>query len=211
MQWKTINDLAQNVLWMCDCCMDHFIHTKNGNSSDTTSTKQSIDDDVKELKIVVAGVLNTIASITKSLPRAEKSPTNSEVVHTTVHTTPSGSFSLLNGTACDDTAIDDESDGIRNTSENDNFSVLLTNIDSSVSECDIQRMVSRAMGIPNPERIDVTKLVSKRKAHLNLDFISFKIVLPTVMKSRAFNPTTWPRNVRFREFIRKTNTWRPNV
>ncbi|KXJ70336.1 hypothetical protein RP20_CCG024051 [Aedes albopictus] len=187
MQWKTINDLARNVLWMCDCCMDDFIHTKNGNSSNTCSSKQTIDEDVKELKNVVAGIINTISTITKSLPTAAAAATtkltiNSEVVHTTPD-----SFSLFNGTACDDTVYDDESDIIRNTGESDIFSLLLTNIDSSVSECDIQRMVSRAIQIPNPEQLDVTKLVSRRKAHRNLGFISFKVDLPSALKWRALN------------------------
>ena len=121
MQWKTINDLARNVLWMCDCCMDDFIHTKNGNSSNTCSSKQTIDEDVKELKNVVAGIMNTISTLTKSLPTAAAAATtkltiNSEVVHTTPD-----SFSLSNGTACDNTVYDDESDGFRNTGENDIF------------------------------------------------------------------------------------------
>lgn len=71
-------------------------------------------------------------------------------------------------------------------------------------------MVARALGLSDPESINVAKLVSKWKSHLNLDFISFKVLLPTELKLRALTPTTWPRNVRYRECIRRNNTWKPS-
>lgn len=202
MHWKTLKDLSRNVLWMCDCCMDDFLRSKNSNSSETTTTMQSksIEDDINELKIAVASIMDSIASI-KNVP--VRAPINCESIHS-----PKQHSTLLDGTAYEprDTANSDES---RHTDDGINFSLLLTNIDSSATESDIQWMVSRAIGLPDPECIDVTKLVSKWKTHSNLDFVSFKVVLPLNYKSCALNPSTWPRNVRFREFIRRSNTWKP--
>lgn len=104
-----------------------------------------------------------------------------------------------------DTVNDDES---RHTDEESSFSLLLTNIDSSAPVRDIQWMISQAISLPDPECIDVKKMVSKWKKHSNFDFILFKVVLPLNYKCCAFAPTTWPINVRFREFIRMNNTWK---
>lgn len=91
------------------------------------------------------------------------------------------------------------------------FSLLLTNIDVSATENDIHRMASQAIGIHYPERIAVTKLVSKWKCH-KVDFVSFKIVFDLKFKSRAMNASSWPRNIQFREFVyRSKNTWKPDL
>lgn len=165
MQWKTINDLSRNVLWMCECCMDDYMCTKNGNSSKTT-TPQTIEDDVNKLKIAVAGIMDTIATITKTIPTS--SPTNCELKHPTTSVS-----TLLNGTAYED---EDNTNDVesQHTDDGGNFSLLLTNIDSSTTEHDIQCLVSRAIRLSDPENIDVTKLVSKRKSYSNFVFFSSK-------------------------------------
>lgn len=92
----------------------------------------------------------------------------------------------------------------------EDFSLFVSNIDSTVSELDIRRMVSRALNTPDPERIDVSKLVSKWNNNQPPDFISFKVTLNRKWKDQALNPLIWPKYVKFREFILRQNvTWRP--
>lgn len=182
--WKTIKDLSRNVLWMCDGCMDDFMLRKNDHSSEIVATTQTktIDEEVNELKIAVASIIDTIATITKTVPA--RSATNSECLQSTSRST------IFNGTACEEEDTTTKEDGSRYSDDEDNFSLLLTNINSSCTERDIQWMVARALGLLDPERINVTKLVSKWKSHLNLDIISFKVILHSELKLRALSPTT---------------------
>lgn len=74
------------------------------------------------------------------------------------------------------------------TTDNNHFSLLLTNIDTSVTEWDIRRMVARALDL-DPDYIDATKLVPFWKTR-HADFISFKIVLENRWKNKAMNSST---------------------
>lgn len=205
MHWKVINELTRNLLWMCDCCMEDFTRSTNSSSPESTAAVQAnaIEADVSELKIAVAGIIDTIASMTKTEPSI--SPVNNIE---SVPSSPPDRNILLNGTAYVDTTADGGSEHIE---DGDYFSLLLTNIDSIATERDVQWMVSRAIGLTTPERFNVTKLVSKWKTNFNLDFVSFKVVLPSEFKLRALDPATWPKNVRFREFVRINNTWKPSM
>lgn len=193
--------LSRNVLWMCDGCIDAFKHARE-DTKQNASQGSSIEAEVKELKGIVTGILDTIAAITAN---PQMKPTSS-----LLHSTPiSTSMPSDSHTQCDSLLTDDDmKQGKQLTIDSDNFSLLLSNVDVSVSESDIQLMVSRAIGLEYPERIDVTKLVSRWKSR-KLDFISFKVVLNSHYKSRALDPATWPENIRFREFIHRNNeTWK---
>lgn len=88
----------------------------------------------------------------------------------------------------------------------------MTNIDVSATERDISLMISRALNIPEPEHIDVVKLVSKWNLRKSRDYISFKVNLNRKWKSRAMDPITWPKHIEVREFVntkRHNETWKP--
>ncbi|XP_062534865.1 uncharacterized protein LOC134204057 [Armigeres subalbatus] len=93
---------------------------------------------------------------------------------------------------------------------NYSFALLLTNIDSSVSEDDVQVMVSRCLGACDTECKSIRKLVPRWVDTSSLDYISFKIVLNRKWKSIAMMPSTWPRNVKSREFRQRQCTWKPD-
>nr|XP_029720845.1 uncharacterized protein LOC115262586 [Aedes albopictus] len=95
--------------------------------------------------------------------------------------------------------------------ENENFDLLLTNIDGSVSEEDVQLMVCRCLGTRDNECINVRKLVPRWVDCSAFDYISFKIVLNRKWKSVAMMPSTWPRNIRFREFKKVRFPWKPDI
>lgn len=210
--------LSKNVLWMCDGCMSEFQTTYNYASGGPSmacndemlpkSREMSMEDDIKELKNNVADIMTAIASITKmpnSVPKSARVSSQGDSVIPRSQRAPlsGNNVGAFSNYECDrerQNAIDDRE-----------FAILLTNVDVSVSEIDIMQMASQAIGIDDPECINVTKLVSKWKSH-NLDFVSFKVVMDSKFKSRALSPMIWPRNIKFREFVhRSTQTWKPNL
>lgn len=73
-------------------------------------------------------------------------------------------------------------------------------------------MVSDSLCAPEEECSTITKLVPKTKNLKDLDYISFKIVLSSKWKEPALTAATWPKGVKFREFInRRGDTWKPLV
>lgn len=228
---NVLASLSKNVLWMCDSCICEHKQTKNSvtpqshdNSCDVgkqpISRTTSIEDDIRELKTNVSEILRAIASnsnIPKTISLSATSASSASNDINSDPSTPVSSHSSHNGSivcGCISSTLrgDDQQQpprqpqSIMNDSE---FALLITNVDVSVSERDIQRMASRAIGIQDPEHIGVTKLVSKWKCR-KLDYISFKLVFDLKFKSRAMNSMTWPKNIKFREFVQRNNdVWRP--
>lgn len=197
-----------NIIWLCDECMGRFRRMRDGIRSDSSAVepvnsetnKKSIEDEISELKDAVAGIMNTLAKCV---------PTDSSIEPPLLHSTPVPSSKLLDGTNACGSIVNNEECEI----DDDDFSLLLTNIDVSVAECDVHRMVAQALGIGtlHPESIDVVKLVPHWKNRKTMDYVSFKVVMENRWRSKAMNPSTWPKGVKFREFIRRHNsTWKPD-
>lgn len=189
---------SQNIIWLCDTCMNDFNRKKNSCLSDNADAKSqsSIENDVKELKNNVTVIMDIISKL---------EPKSSEINLPLLHSTPISSFTLLHGSnECNQGDLLEQ-----RTKEDDCFSLLLTNIDSSATEYDVKQLVSRAIVSLDSEQIDVTKLVSYWKRKPKLDYISFKIIIPRQYKSYAMDPVTWPKNVKFREFFNKNDAWKP--
>lgn len=164
---------------------------------DVETSKQII----VELQNQVSGILTTLAEITSKL--------NSMPTQLPSHQTlPVSSSTLLEGSNCNYECF-----GENHTSSgenNENFALYLTNIDSSVSESDINLMVSRCLEVSNEDCIDVKKLVPKWVDCSKLDFVSFKVVLHEKWKLQSLVASTWPRGVKFREFVNRfDHTWKP--
>lgn len=207
--------LSQNALWMCDTCMSMFRKTREGipvNTADKTDSTKSIEQEVKDLKTAVNGILNTLSKIVPTATTSPNTPSN------VLHSTPIAisSHTLFNGTNgcvasvsnCDSASRPQIEDEIR--TNNDYFALFLSNINPYVSERDVHQMVSRALGFSEPERLDVTKLTKRWNDQMMPDFVSFKVIVSRKWKYRALDPSTWPVNVKFREFVCKHNdTWRP--
>lgn len=200
--------LKMNIIWMCDVCMDKFRSisdgTWTGSTEDMTKTK-SIDEEVKQLKIAVSEIMDTLAKIVPSVDPHDRR---------LLHSTPVSTDVLDGIEACRTCETIESNEGHRQqsqfTTDVDNLSLFISNIDSSASECDVRRMISRALDTPETERIAVTKLVSKWNHLHPPDFVSFKVTVDKKWKSHALNPLIWPKNVRFREFVVRHNvTWRP--
>lgn len=192
--------LKTNIIWMCDECMDRFrrLSGRTWPASSVDSTENtSINDEVKDLKITVAGILETLSKIAPISALNDRAPLHSTPLSTNVHF----------DTDASDVVNEQQSSQYMGSED---FSLFVSNIDSTLSELDIRRMVSRALNTPDPERIDVSKLVSKWNNNQPPDFISFKVTLNRKWKDQALNPLIWPKYVKFREFILRQNvTWRP--
>lgn len=164
---------------------------------DVKTSKQQI----VELQNQVSGILTTLAEITLKL--------NSMPTQLPSHQTqPVSSSTLLEGSNCNYECFDENHNS--SGENNESFALYLTNIDSSVSESDINLMVSRCLEVSNEDRIDVKKLVPKWVDCSKLDFVSFKVVLHEKWKLQSLIASTWPRGVKFREFVNRfDHTWKP--
>lgn len=200
----------KNSFWLCDECLVEFVRWRKERCEiesvsiviPDSEPKCVLERDVKELKSKVESILTLLASqenvhadsvIRFSTPNLSRI-LDDTVRESTINETPSVPVRLS------DSAGGDES-----------FDLLLTNIDASVSEEDVQRMVCRCLGASDNECNNVRKLVPRWIDCSTLDFVSFKIVLDRKWKSAAMTSSTWPKNIKFREFRRKMCTWKPDA
>lgn len=214
-----LRSLTNGVVWMCRDCSSCFRKWKEGFAveSGTSDTSLPLYDEISALKAQVAGIMKTLSCITSSTSSADM------LIH---HSTPISSSMLINGTNTSYTSeahcdkVEEIEQQTMNTMHSDvsevlgvsdrNFSILLTNIDSSASVTDIKTMVCQCVGAPSNDCENVIKLVPRGVECSTLDYVSFKIVLKEKWRNRAMNASTWPSGVKFRQFInRKVNTWKP--
>lgn len=210
---EVLRVLSTNVLWMCSECVTDFCRYRERQSAENatqTCPNRSIEKEVKELKIAVA-------DITRTLARTHLS-TGPIIPH---HSTPLSSKKLPDGTLPQET---DESSDYSNENERnlapspscrieecDSLSLYLTNIDRCCSESNVSQMVSRCLCAPISRCKQVLKLVPKWMDCRTLGYISFKIELDKSLKRLALTPSTWPKGVKFREFVERLGeTWKPN-
>lgn len=113
---------------------------------------------------------------------------------------------ILRGTNQSTTA----SVGIADTPGN-KFWIYLTKISPEATEEDI---VNLAKSCLQSEDVIAKALVPKGRPPSTLTFISFKVGVSQDLKSKAMNPSTWPPQIQFREFIETNSTvqhfWKPS-
>ncbi|XP_062533754.1 uncharacterized protein LOC134202778 [Armigeres subalbatus] len=169
--------------------------------------KCALHRDVEELKAKVETIMSLLAPNVKC-------SANSAMQHSTPKTSPKFSNTapyVSTGRIESFVPPDASSRSFTSTNMEESFAMVLTNIDGSVSEKDVQEMVTRCLGACDKECVNVRKLVPRWVDSNTLDYISFKIVLDTKWKSAALTPTTWPKNVKFREFRQNLCTWKPDI
>ena len=81
----------------------------------------------------------------------------------------------------------------------DKFWLYLSGLNPLVTDGDVQKIVSRCLGLPGP--VDLVRLVPKGKDVNGMSFVSFKIGLDPNTKAKALDPSSWPVGLLFREFI----------
>lgn len=205
--------LSCNIIWICDACMDLFYKMRDRMYADATTNttiaqpSRSVDDQINELKCAVTEIANTLAHVIQK----------QDVAAPFLHSTPVSSHVLLDGTREDDMNEDLSSEATEKQSSSllqppEYFSLYLTNIDKCATESDISMMVSRSLNVPLACCTEIVKLVPKSKNTSLLDFVSFKVLLNTNLKPLAMCPSTWPKGIRYREFVnRVSETWKPQT
>lgn len=218
---KEVTVKSINYIWLCNECLDSFRkarddrasreYSREGTGLDVShdmessgAAQKSMENEIAQLKHAVAGIIETLAKYTPTVPTA-----NSLLRHST----PVSSNTLQDGTnASSFSAIDNEGSQQQDGMDDRTFSLLLTNIDANVAVRDVHQMVVQALGVgSNPlDHIDVVKLVSHWNSHRSTDYVSFKIVLDNRWKRKALDASTWPKRIKFREFVkRQIDTWKP--
>lgn len=192
--------LSKNIIWICDSCMVDFCRARDdmsGSCNTPSPAGTSINAELEEMKSQIASLTSAVAKLNLSIAPFESAKQ---------HSTPITSPKLVNNASV---CMSDCTTGLNS---NDSFSLLLTNIDTHVTENDIVCLVSESLCVPRPECMTVTKLVPSWKSCEDLDFISFKIVLHERWKQSALNANSWPRGLKFREFTRRSSSpWKPSA
>lgn len=189
---------SNNIVWICDSCMVLFCRYRertNADAATCTEMSRPLEDEINDLKSTVAEIVQTLAEVVRRqdpiVPYQHSTPVSSPKLHE--------GNNMTTGCTSKQTDID-----------SDEFSLYLTNIDRNATEEDISVMVSRSLDAPISSCRDVVKLVPKEKCTNTIDYISFKIVLNGKLKTLALNECTWPKGIKFREFVSRSNeTWKP--
>lgn len=194
--------VSDRVLWLCDKCFASFGSWKEEQILEPPlCAVETTQQQIVELQCQVSGIITTLAEMTSKM-------NSTSIDLPSYHTKPVSSSTLLQGSNSNEHCFNENHTS--SGEDNDSFALYLTNIDSSVSENDINSMVSRCLEVSNEDFISVKKLVPKWVDCSKLDFVSFKVVLHEKLKLRALIASTWPRGIKFREFINRfDHTWKP--
>lgn len=199
--------LSSNILWICDGCLADFCRYRERKSTDSaaySNPTRSIEEEIVDLKSTVANVVATLAEITQKrrpLIPQHSSPISSLEQH--------GVGENLERT--DRNERTEVSSPSSRTEECSCFSLYLSRIHNSATENDVRQLVSHSLGAPLSNCLKVEKLVPKWKDTGTLEYISFKVELEKKWKPVALSSSTWPKAVKYREFVNRLNdTWRPN-
>lgn len=204
--------LSGNIIWMCDACMALFCRMRERMHADASTNTESshesalsVEDQLNDVKCAVKEIAdmlskvipkpNVPAPICQSTPVSSPKPLdrpNDMVTGERVQPEPEVSQCSMQMPECE------------------TFSLYLSNVDSSATENDISVLISRSLNVPLSCCNDVVKLVPKNKNVSVLEYVSFKAVLRTDLKPLALSASTWPKRIRYREFVNRMNeTWKP--
>lgn len=158
--------------------------------------------------------METLSVITPQLSMSQQKETFSSVQYTAParHSTPKSSPRLCSGSRLVDRSSVGHLSESRQIVEENRFSLFLTNIDSSATEEEINRMVAQSLGVDETQTntIKVVKLVPEWKMHHYQQYVSFKISMNVSFKRTALQSETWPAGIMFREFIEQPRRiWTP--
>lgn len=206
-----VSVIKKNIIWLCDICLESF-HAERfqeliecKQDAEHSGPKVEIIKEINELKIQISNITTMLSGYSRRSTLEESLPLHQV-------STPLSSPDALNEVLRESSA-NHTNEGIACTSteRQHSFSLLLSNVNSCVTEQDIDSLVSKSLGITDIDNRTVTKLVPKWKPCEELDYISFKVVLDEKWKTAALRSSTWPPTIKFREFInRQRCTWYPS-
>lgn len=201
--------LSCNIIWMCNPCMKEYCQKRGKSFVNTATNTNAAADEPKSMTDEINELKTTVANIACTLSKLVEKP---ELTATHLCSTPISPLKLFdgtNGTHCSSTTQNESFEVSTDSPDSDVFSLYLTNIDKCATINDIGLMVSRQLGVPLSKCLDVVSLMPKWKNVSTIDYASFKVVLERSLKPIAMTASTWPKGVKFREFINRRNTWSP--
>ena len=87
------------------------------------------------------------------------------------------------------------------------FAMFITNIAIKNTEGDIDKLVRKFLKTYESDKINVKILVPKGRELNDLDYVSFEVTVDSRLKSLAMKPSTWPKGVKYRQFINQSFSW----
>lgn len=204
--------MGRNVMWFCDECLPKFWEMKNRETVTTTSppaeSNESLDANISvEAQIVklsadIANINQTVQNMISRSNACERQKKSNDV------TTPHQS-KLLCGTKENTPSFSNCSTSSPSCSASRYFWLYFTRIASFTTENDMRNLVRESLHYDG--RIFVRKLVPPWEDPATMDYVSFKIGIVNTLKDMAMDSSTWPKGLRFREFITIENTiWEPS-
>lgn len=197
---------SHNMWWMCNSCSDRKVQQRNNRNiqptdsvtcSPKTDAITRIDDEIAALKKQVTAIHQSLANSSACIVPNIESPTANQA-------TAVSSMEALPDTQLGTKATSCLSNIVEQRSESDRFWIFLTRIKNHVSEREMLKFVSEALGTDD---VVVKKLVPAWKDSCSMPFVSFKVGVNIRLKQTAMLPSTWPRGLHFREF--RNRYWEP--
>lgn len=179
----------------------------NYPETDTSVTEvECSQPSMQDVMLEIAGVKQRILEIEGNISAGSKTGHNG-IFETSVATqfSPLSSTRLQHGSRLDTSADSNESDG-----NAERFWIFFTKIKNNVSEKQMLDMVCESLCYSSKITPVVKRLVPYWKDPSTLPYVSFKIGIDPMMKTVALLPSTWPRNICFREFYDHLPVWEPS-
>ncbi|XP_058813727.1 uncharacterized protein LOC131677732 [Topomyia yanbarensis] len=209
-----------NLFWMCNTCkniMDKarfrnaLVSVESANQMVIEELKNSIRNDIlEELKVEIRTNFKTlIDAVPKTpIPGPRQFSFNSAKRKRDNDDTGSNPSKLLRGTD----AADSLTPSIAVNREDKKFWLYLSGISPDVPDESVTKLAADKLGNSN---ITVVKLVPRGRDPRTLNFVSYKVGMPTDLKEKAMTASTWPVGIAYREFEEKSDSrkvfWKPNA
>lgn len=167
------------------------------------NSKQTIQDLMHEIAAVKQQISDIHGSMSAGLVTGyERNPESSVLARSS----PLSSTKLQQGSRLDSSAnvsaVGDYAD---------RFWIFFTRIKNTVTEKQMSDMVCQSLRYsPSSTSPVVKKLVPYWKDTSAMPYISFKVGIDPMMKTSALLPSTWPKNIHFREFYNDLHVWEPS-
>lgn len=206
---------SRNIMWFCDECLPKLWEIKNRENVNPEHSPDSVishdantsmEAQIVKLNADIANINETLKDvISRSNIRDGKS-----VAHCTLYESSTTQPSkLLCGTKESPTpSFSKCSTSSPSCSASRHFWMYFTRIASFTTENDMRNLVRESLHYDG--RISVRKLVPPWKDAATMDYVSFKVGIADNFKDMAMDSTTWPKGLRFREFVNaESSIWEP--
>lgn len=205
---------TRNILWFCDECLPKLWEIKNRETAIPVQSVEpanspdgsiSIEAQIVKLNADIAIINETLQEV---ISRSNTGGGKSEAHRTFCESNTTQRSKLLCGTKESTPSFSQCTTSSPSSSAPGLFWIYFTKIASFTTENDMRNMVREALHYDGS--ISVRKLVPPWRDAATMDYVSFKIGIATNLKNMAMESSTWPKGLRFREFVNaESSVWEP--